>query len=342
MPSATFVFPSAMELMTIEQQLLPTLTTGPMANPIFGIFPSVNKDTPLLMWEQLDNFQGMMNPRGYNGRPNLVKAVGSKWYQMQPGVYGEHMTIEERELVMTRRFGTVNAPIDVTDLTVQRGNQLLHRQIKRMIWIGWQLLANGYFMVTDPYGALMHADSYAQRIFTSSVAWATVASATPLADFRAVRPYARGYSISFGRQATAYANNTTVRYLLNNSNSADLGGKRRDVGATFNSLDDINGIFAANDCPTLVEWDGIWQDESGVNTLDIPDNVVIVKGVRLDGAPVGNWINTRNSVNPGMAPGPYYDVFQSPIPIPPTVEIHRGVNGGIALYFPSAIVIMKV
>ena len=342
MASVTFTFPSAMELQAIEQQLLPTLTSGPDVNPVFGIFPEVNKDTPLVMWEQMDNFGGMQQPRGYNGKPNLVKAIGSKWYQMQPGVYGEHMTIEEREVTISRKFGTTNEPVDVSDLTVLRGNQLLHRQLKRRAWLGWQLLAKGYFVVTDAYGVLQHADSYTQRVFTASVSWATVASATPLADFRAIRPYARGYSISFGRMSTAYANNTTIRYMLNNSNSADLGGKRRDVGATFNSLSDMNEIFAANDCPKVVEWDGIWQDESGNNTLDIADNVVIVKGVRLDMAPVGNWVNTRNANNPGCAPGPYYQVFQPFQAVPPTVEVHRGVNGGHALYFPSAIVVMNV
>lgn len=339
MSAVTFTFSSAMELMAIEQTLLPTLTQD---NPAFDILPDINKDVPMVMFEQLDNFLGMMQPRGYNGKPNLVKAVGSKWFQYQPGVYGEHMTIEEREVTISRRFGTVNAPIDVTDLTTQRGNQLLHRQLKRRIWLTWQLLAAGYYVATDPYGVIMHADSYTQRIYTATTSWSTVASATPLADLRAIRPYARGYSVSFGNKATGYANNTTIRNLLNNANSADLYGRRMEVGATFNSLADINKVLVANDCPRIVEWDGIWQDDTGANQLDIPDNTVIIKGVRLDGAPVGNMISTRNANNPGFAAGPYYEVFQPFQAVPPTVEIHRGVNMGPALYFPSAIVVMKV
>lgn len=339
MSAVTFTYPSAMELMAIEQQFLPTLTRD---NPAFGIAPEVNKDTPLLQWEQLDNFTGMMSPRGLNGKPDVVKPIGSKWFQMQPGYYGEHMSIEEREITLTRKFGTVDQPIDVSDLVVQRGNQLLHRQLKRQIWTIWQLVTNGWFTATDPYGVVMHADSYTQRSFTAAVPWATVASATPLADLRALRPFARGFSVSFGRQCRAYANNTTIRNMLNNQNPNDLAGRRMEIGATFNSLEDINKIYTANDTPTFVEWDGVWQDDTGANNLDIPDNTVIIKGMRLDGAPVANWVNTRNAVNPGIGPGPYYKVFEPFQQVPPTVEIHRGFNGGIALYFPSALIVMHV
>jgi hypothetical protein len=129
---------------------------------------------------------------------------------------------------------------------------------------------------------------------------------------------------------------------MNNANPSDLGGKRMANGATFNSLEDINKIMVANDCPTFQEWDGIWQDENGNNTLDIPNNTVIIKGIRLDLAPVGNWVSTRNVMNPGFAPGGYYEVFQNPYNVPSMVEIHRGINGGLSLYFPSAIVALKV
>jgi hypothetical protein len=334
-----FTYPSAAELQMVEQQLLPTLRAD---NPIFDIFPSVNKDTPLVMWEQLDNFTGMMAPRGYAGKPTNVRAVGSKLYQMQPGVYGEHMTVEEREITISREFGSFNQPIDVTGIVTQRGNQLLHRQLKREAWLGWQLLTNGYFVVTDPQGVLQHADSVTFRNYTPSVSWATTATSTPLADMRYLKTFARGFSVTFGSQARAYANTTTINNLLNNSNQADLGGKRRDMGATFNSLAEINGIMAANDLPTFIEWDGVWQDDSGNNNLDIKNNTVIIVGKRLDAAPIGQWINTRNANNAGMAPGPYYRVFSPEYSVPPTVEIHRGVNGGNALYFPSAVLQLNV
>jgi hypothetical protein len=339
MPQIQFSFPTAMDLIGVEQQLLPVLKKD---NPAFDIMPELNKDIPILMWEQLDNFKGMMSPRGLGGRPNLVKPVGSKIYQMQPGVYGEYMTIEERELTISRRFASPNQPVDVTDLVVQRGNQLLHRQIQRQRWIIWQLLVNGVFVVTDPYGVLMHADSYTQRVFTATTPWSTLATSTPLADFRAVRPFARGFSVSFGKRSKAFANTTTITNMLNNQNQNDLGGKRQALGASVLDLESMNRILLANDCPQVEEWDGIWQDDAGANNLDITNGTVVVKGIRLDGAPIGNWINTRNVVNPGFAPGPYYEVFQPFQQVPPTVEIHRGVNGGVALYFPSAIVVMKV
>lgn len=339
MSQVTYVFPSANELMGVEQALKPTLTKD---NPAFAILPEVDKNIPLLVWEQMDNFTGMMQARGLNGPPSLVRAVGSKQFQMQPGYYGEFMRLNEAELTLTRQFATWNQPVDVTDLVLARGNQLLHRQIKRQSWLIWQLLVNGYFLVTDPNGVLIHGDSYQQRVFTALVPWSNLASATPMADFRAVRPLARGYSISLGAQSTAYANSTTVRNCMNNANQADLGGKRVGGGNSINSLSDMNNVLNVNDCPRLAEWDGGWQDDAGNFNLDIPDNLVVVKGVRVDGAAVGNFINTRNANNPGFAPGPYYKAFQPENAVPPTVEVHRGVNGGCALYFPSAIIVMKV
>lgn len=338
-PQVTYTFPSAAELMGVEQTLLPTLTQD---NPAFSILPAVNKETPLLVWEQLDNFTGMQNARGLNGPPQLVNPVGSKQYTMQPGYYGEFMSLNETDMMLTRRFATINQAVDVSDLVTVRGNQLLHRQLKRQSWLIWQLLVNGYFSVTDPNGTLMHADSYQQRTFTATVPWSTVATATPLADFRSIRSLARGYSINLGAQAVAYANSTTVRNLLNNTNASDIGGKKLAAGATFNSLSDFNNVLGVNDCPRVVEWDGGWVDDSGNFNLDIPDGTVVVKGARTDGAPIGNFISTMNVNNPGFAAGPYYKVFQPQEAVPPTVEVHRGQNCGCALYFPSALIIMKV
>jgi hypothetical protein len=339
MAAVTFTFPTAKELMAIEQKLLPSLTAS---NDIFGIFPSVNRNTHILEWEQLDNFQGMMQPRGLGGKPPRVQAVGSKTYQMLPGVYGEHMLIEEREVTVGRQFGTINDPINVDALVVQKGNQLLHRQLKRQAWIGWQLMINGVFTVTDAKGSILHADSYTRRMFNALVGWTTPATSTPLADFRAVQLLSRGYSIDLGARAIAYGNRSTVNTMLGNTNPNDLGGKRTNGLSTVNSLPEINRILQGEDLPTVKIHDDGWEDETGAFNLDIPDGYLAVKGVRLDGGAIGNWVNTRCAVNPGIAPGPYYEVFQPREAIPPTVETHRGCNGGVALYYPSALIIMKV
>jgi hypothetical protein len=335
----TYTFASNLELMMIERTLLPTLTRD---NPIFDIFPDKNLESFLLSWEQYDNYTGMMSPRGLDGRPSSVNPVGTKRYAMEPGVYGEFMTISEREILTSRQPGTLADVVDVTGLQTQRANQLLHRQIVRQTYLGWQLLVNGYFLATDPYGVLMHAASYTQRIYTAAVGWGTVATATPLKDFRAVRLLARGYSINLGRGSKAYANATTVSNLLNNTNASDLGGKRVEAGNTVNDLDSINRIFLANDCPQIVEQDKFWVDDTGTVQLDIPDNTVIVRGLRLDLAPLGNWCNCRNIENPGYAPGPYLRTFTNPYVVPGTPEVHRGVNGGLSLYYPSAIIKMNV
>lgn len=334
-----FTFPTAKTLLEVEQKLLPTLTAS---NPIFSIFPTVPRNSHLVEWEQLDNFQGLMSPRGLDGKPPRVVQVGSKSYQMTPGVYGEHMVATERQLTAERQWGTLNEPLNVTRLVSMFGNQLLHRQLMRKRWIGWQLLVNGIFTVTGPTGAILHADSYSQRIYSAAVAHSTVANSTPLQDFRNVQLLARGFSIALDQSATAYGNRKQINYLLANTNAADLGGKRMAGLSTVNSLNGINEILTGEGLPNIVANDDGWEDESGNFNQDIPDGYLIVVGRRVDNSPIGHWAETRNSNNPGFAPGSYLKVFENPYAVPANVEVHRGFNGGIELQYPSAIIVMKV
>lgn len=77
----------------------------------------------------------------------------------------------------------------------------------------------------------------------------------------------------------------------------------------------------------------------------IPDNTGILIGRRPLGQVVGEIKMTRNANNPGMAPGPYMKVIdnsQGNGRPPANIEVHDGWNGGPALYFPSAIVVLHV
>lgn len=341
---SVYSYPTANELMFIEQQFLPIKRQG---NPIFDILPPISKNTPLLTWEQLDDFYGLMQARGINGTPLRVNQVGLKQYQMEPGYYGEETVIDEREATVRRRYGSFAEPVNVQDLVTERGEQLLTRQVAREAWLGWQLLVNGSFVVLHPAtSAVMHKDSYTQRIFTASVTWATSATATPLANFRAVQLLSRGFSISLGVTAKALMNRVTFNNLIANANSLDLYGRRTSglggqVANTLN-LTEMNVVLAGEGLPQVAIYDGGYKDDTGTWVPFIPDNKVLVVGSRLDGGNIGNWIYTTNAVNPAMEPGPTYKVWEDPNAIPPTVKIYRGFNGGHALYYPSAIILMNV
>lgn len=333
-----FVYPSAVVLQQINQELVPRL----MANRrIFDILPTAEVDSHLLEWEQKDNYLGLQQVRGLNGQPSRVKQTGGKRYQQQPGVYGEFEYLDEMQLTVRRQWGSVAGSIDVSDLVREAQDKLLQRRLDRIESVGWTLLATGTFSVLDGTSVLA-SDAYTTQTFSASVPWATVATATPLADLRAVQLKSRGYSVNFGAQATAYLNRSTMNAILNNTNATDLYGRRTGGLGTFNSLAQVNELVAMDDLPTFVVYDDGYLDDTGTFQLFIPNNKVIVVGQRRDGDPIGQYRYTRNANNPGLAPGPYMKVVDDPDRVPRNVEIHDGHSGGVVLWHPAAVVVLTV
>lgn len=336
--STTYGYPTPARLQAIEQEIMPTLL---LSDPIFEDFPINTVDDDILRWEQKDNYLGLMQVRGLNGEPPRVGRIGAKGYIMDPGVYGEFVPIDEREITRRRVLGSYDQQMDLTAIVAESQEQLLHRRLTRIRQIIWTLLSSGTFSVANGQGVVLHTDTYTIQTFTASVTWATVATATPLSDMRAVKLLGRGHGVSFGRQAKAYANAGTINSLLKNTNASDLGGRRLTGGATFNSLKDNNGIFIDNDLPQFYEMDDTYQDASNTTQLFLPNNKIVVVGYRPMGAKLGEFRITRNANNPGAAPGPYTVVVQDDDP-PAKLEVHDGFNGGAVIWFPSAVVVMTV
>lgn len=341
--AVTYTFPTAADLIEIEQSLLPQLTQD---DPLFDILPIENKDSDILMWEQKDDYYGLATARSLNAPATKVDPVGLKRYRMEPGYYAEFMSIDELELTRRRQIGTFNQNIDISDLVMDRQEMLLTRRIARIKKIGWDLLSSGTFSVADPLGGIRHTDTYTTQTFNSSVAWSTAATSTPLADFRAVQLKHRGYSVSFGKDAMAFMNRTTWNYLIANTNAADLYGRRTQGLGTYENVDDVNKLFAGDDLPQIYVYDEFYKaDASDTDgTLFIPNNKVIVVGKRKSGVKVGNYWMTRNAQNPDLGPGPFTMVRDSGDyqEVPRKIEVHDWHNGGPVLLFPSSIVIMDV
>ena len=339
----TFTYPSNSELMAIERDKIPLLSAN---RPIFEIIPMKNIKAELLMTEQLANIVGIQGVRGMNGAPKSVNGLGSTIRYGEPGVYGEFMTIDEKQLTAQRQFESYNQPIKIDDLVLMKQEQLLERRLNRIELNGWTLLANGTFTATDPVsGAVLHTDTYATQTYVPGIPWETSATATPLADFRGVQLLALGHSVSFGSNSRAYMNRLTLNKMLSNTNAADLYGRRVTGLATANSLNQINELFLNDDLPQIVVYEGSYFTEAGVATRYIPNNKVIVVGHRTTGVPVGNYQFTRNANNPDMAPGPYMrvtDSLNTGNPVPRTIRLDDGHNGGPVLYYPAAVVAMTI
>jgi hypothetical protein len=342
---AAYAYPTSIELQQVEQKYLPVLTAD---NPFFSMFPFKNIDKSILEWEQQDNYIGLQQVRGLNGAPSRVAKVGVKQYMMKPGVYGEYVPVDEEEITNRRRMGSLSDPVDIYDLVRAGQDQLLTRRLMRQKKLIVDLVVYGFFSIIDKNGVVSHTDGYTQRVFASTTPWSTAATSTPLADMRAVKLLQRGYSMRLGAGASAWMNQTTANYILANSNSADVGGKRTGGfrgygGNTVNGVADLNALLTGDDLPTIKVWDEGYYDDSGTFQLDIPTGYVIVEGKRATGTPIGHFCYTRNANNPGAAPGPYMRVIdRMETPVPRTIEVHDGFNGGPAVYFPSALIVMKV
>lgn len=338
----TLNYPTNRQLRQIAAIKAPNLEAQ---RKIFEILPIDTVDSHVVEWMQEDNYAGLMQVRGLGGRPNRVMHVGGKHYIMQPGVYGEFMIVDETEITKRRQWGQLSdAPVDVSDLVMQRQSRLLARRYDRIEYIGWTLLIAGTFSVSNPNGTVLHTDAYTTQTFTSSVAWSTPATSTPLADFRAIQLLGRGKGVSFGAQSKAYLSRVTLNRMLSNTNNADIAGRRTSGLNTVLTQNEANSLLLGEGLPQIELYDeGYLSEPSGTFTLWIPDGKIVVVGKRTDGSAIGNFLMTRNANNPNSAPGAYQKIVDKGVDsVPREIEVHDGFNGGAALYFPSAVVVMNV
>ena len=336
--AVNYDIPEAVELERME----PVYMANMDPDSFFGnrYFPDEFKNEDLLRWAQKDNTVGLQQVRGYGGKPPRVQHIGDKIYIQKPGVYGEHMILDEEELTRRRNAATTSGgPIPVADMVAECQEILLQRRFSRRKKIVADLLVNGTFSVSTAEGTVVHTDSYTQRTFTASVPWSTHATSTPIADLRSMQLLSRGHSVSFGSDAVFGLNRTWFNHMVANTNTNDLGGRRLQGLTPANSLTAINQILFQEGLPPVeIVEDGYYPD-TGSFTLFLPDSVGLLIGKRLSGVKVGAYRYTLNVNNPTAAPNPYMRVIdRGENMVPRTVEIHDGHNGGVVLYFPGSVI----
>lgn len=358
--AGTFTFPTPMELMLIEQDKLATLT---LDDPIFKWFPVVTKNAVRIRFEQKDNYFGLQQFRGIGGEPNRVARVGAKSFEYRPGAYGEFISVDEEELMDRRNYGSYNGFISLDDLVLDIQDQLLQRRLDRIRWILWQLLTTGSFYVAAPsttgnvtLGNAVHTDAYntisalgqfGMQATVVATPWSDKVNSSPIQNFRDVQLFGRGRTTSFNNNAVAMMNQVTANNLVTNRNPNDLGGKRaNNFNSTLTSIGDVNAIQLDSQLPKIVVYDEGYYDTNSTFTPWIPNNTVIVIGMR-PGMVLGEYEMTRNVNNENMAPGAYTFINDSAKVIgarrvPRSIEIHDGHNGGPIIWYPSAIVRMYV
>jgi hypothetical protein len=334
-----YIYPTNEELQKIAQTKIAALA---MNDPILEHFPIVNVDAATLTWEQIDNYKGLQAVRGIDGLPKRVNNVGGNRYTIEPGYYGDFMTIDEIELTTRRQFGTYNVPINIDDLIMEKQDRLLDRRINRIRQILWTLATTGTFTVADELSKTKYAGTFSVQTYTTSVGWGTSATATPLANYRAMQLLSAGYSVNFGSQAKSYMNRITFNKLVTNTNANDLAGRRTSGLNSVLNLSEINSVLLGEDLPQIVIYDDGYYNEAGTWTRFIANDKVVTIGARPGGQPVGDYAMTRNANNPNMEPGATMKVVDEEADVPRNIKVYDLHNGAPRIYFPSAIIITSV
>lgn len=336
----TFAYPTNAELTLILQEKLPVRTSE---DALFDVMPLENDDAALVMWEQEDNYTGLMALRGLEGQPARVSKVGLKQYSMTPGAYGDFIGLDETELTLGRAPGQFGQPINLESTIMRRQDQLLNRAIDRLRMIGWSLISNGTFSVPTLSGDVQHTDQFDLQHSTATVSWSSVDTATPLADLRKARLSGRGKGANFGTAGTIFMNQQTFDWFASNHNSADLGGRRMAGLYGPVTLEDVNKILIGDGLPAVTIYDDGYLNDSGTFVPFLADGKVVYIGKRPAGQKVASFKLTRNASNLDAGPGMYSRVIdRGETSVPRVVEVHMGFNGGPVVYYPSAIIRLDV
>lgn len=333
-----YTYPTSKELVVINAEKIPNLTR---TRPTFAIFPTRDSQDVTIEWEQRDGYRGLQQLRGLNGEPSNVKTYGYKRFSAKPGYFGEFMTVDEEMMTMraVNRGGTQGLPVTIDDLVTERQDILNNREIDLLEYIHWKALLDGQFTFVGPTGAT-YGDAFAIQTATFSD-WSNLTTATPFADLIGLKTLSSGKSVSFGTGAIYFMNSTTVGYLLQNRNPDDLAGHfafAQGGVKPFKTLAEINTALQGSGLGTIVEYDEDYTTDTGTVTKWIPNDIVSIVGRRTNGDRLGEYRMTPNANNDNVAPGRYEKVIDRKDRVPRLIEVHRGHNGGLVIYYASAIV----
>jgi len=344
------------------KKILPTkYDVVTLEDPIFEMFPIDSVMADKVVWDQRDSTTGLLAASTAGGPYQVVPRKGTTRFEARPGYYRSKLIMDEEMLTKGANIGTWGDKIDIQSLQMEDQDQLLTRAIQRIKQINWTFLTTGAYTNSDQNGNVVISDQAALSPFTTSVAWSSVSTATPLFDLRQLKLRHLGQSVTFGRGAKLYLNSVDVNSLLSNANPNDLGAKLKlwlggsSPGSQPFTLADVNSYLMASDLIEIVEWDDNYlADPVGtaapVATRYIATGFGVAVGKRLRGEPIGRFVMTMNPelMMMGMANGApnahevsgidnlYMNFMWEHEPLQGITSI--GFNGAPAIEYPGAVV----
>lgn len=334
-----YAFTQSAELSRIEGERQRTIDEQTVGSTIL---PMADHNTDLVEWEIRDNVSGLMFARDEDAPYPTRAEPGVKRYAIAPGIFGEQRTVPEVKLRSKRQIGDLGAAINVDQELADLQQDLAIQMNWLFDYIRWTLLGVGSVTVAKQDGSTVEVarlDNWAS--VAPGILFTTYATAVPL-QFYAGRVTAyRGLGYDFGKRSILCMNNTTLQEHLNNTNAADLYGRRLALGQTTNSLEDFQDLMSARNLPGVKVVDETYLTTAGVATPFIPNGTVVHVGHHwARGLNCGEFCLTRNGSNMGN-PGIYANNGVLPIDprLPYTV---RGANGGPRLNYPNQVKVYQV
>lgn len=343
MTAPIYDYPIPATLSTIEQITLPALEME-MNNPFLQNFPDRPYNDTLIMWEQMDNFTGLMNFRGYGNPASRVNQVGIARYVTQPLVYGEKVFLSEEQLTRRRLMGTFGQRIDISDLVAMAQNQLLIRRLQRKAYNVAQFVLNGTYTALDGSGVTISGDSWTPPSYSpATYAWSDHVNSTPLYDIMQVALIPFGQSVQVGPESTIYINRIKFNDLVLNRNANDFWGFRDRFGSTTgNSLQSINAVLMYLGLPQVAVFDGFYLADNSTRKGNpvrfIPTSNGVLFAKRTSGSLPGAFAITYNAQSNAASP---YTRVRYDDHIPQTVEVHDGFNGAPIIEYPGTVVVLS-
>jgi hypothetical protein len=318
------------------------------------LLPPKPRDTQIIEWDELDFEVGMTAPHNMNSDPKVAGRKGSKTHRYTPLFFKETDVLKESDMLMPRAMGTIGGVIDLTQEIAEIAKTRVDKNLLRIEWLIWQTL-KGHLEYNE--NGVRVDETFPVQTQNALVDWDEPATATPIKDFQAMALRGRGIGGSF-KKGTAYMNQTTANWLVNNRNDNDLWGYRnRDsVNATY-SIEDVNKILVAQGCPVVEVHDEGYYDADENFQMALADGEVIVVGKRPAGQTVGDVLLTPSLHHAAMAAeggdgrGFFSIIEVNDQPNPgavtiaqigagknPKVEITGGFYGGPRLLYPKSVI----
>lgn len=327
-------------------------------DPIMKLMPLAFQNKFKVVWEQPDNYYGLMPLRGINGTPDILLTPGAKRYAVDPGYYGSYDLIDEEKMDKERELGTANdARIFETMVNDAAQNQAV-AFMNRIRLLICTFLTTGEFKIESRGGAKVHQYKVTDyNLASAGTAWSNASAGKPISDMLTMRDTLNlGTSSDFG-EGKVYASPVLISTMLKTDQV--MSTIKNTYGATIVGLTQLNQIFKGYGLPEWHPYGESYSATAGAarssHTRFLGSTKFIWVAKRPEGQPFGEFVLTKNSIN--KAPetpdvdhnvdplvdtedwkrGLYTLVSRQQPDVPPLYRVDVGFNGGPRLNFPSAV-----